>query len=127
MPQLDPKWPDNPSGRFHGLITDEAQFGLRNDSNFWWTVKWSNSPRLFLFSGSTAPRGLLDFTSYLDLLEHEEHARDAAKGRAGFDKKKSTHTPSPPTTQYPSIATLVIVLSIGLFTTPISTILSKVS
>jgi hypothetical protein len=79
-PPLDPNWPDNPKGRVRGIIADESQVGLRNESTWHETIRYFNAPLVYLFSGSPTPRGLKDWCAYLGVLQKEELAEKAAVG-----------------------------------------------
>jgi len=72
-------WPNNMEGRFRAICCDEAADGLRNPSTFWFSVLYTQCSRKWLFTGSPAPRGLVDYASYLALLQTPEFNASAKK------------------------------------------------
>jgi hypothetical protein len=54
--QPEKEWHDNPRGRIRGIMLDESQYGFRNENSFAETVRWFNSPTVWMFSGSPRPR-----------------------------------------------------------------------
>jgi hypothetical protein len=74
-PPRDDNFPDSPYHRYRGIVGDEPQYVLRNETSYWTTIRWADAPQVWLFSGSPAPRGVQDFGSYLGLIEHQELAK----------------------------------------------------
>ncbi|KAF2679961.1 hypothetical protein K458DRAFT_393229 [Lentithecium fluviatile CBS 122367] len=77
---LSDLWPQSPKGRFRGIVADEPQYGLRNESTFHWSVLWADAPQVWLYSSSPAPRGLQDIYNYLKLFERTDLAETASGG-----------------------------------------------
>lgn len=69
--------------KVRGMILDEPQVGTRNDNTHRATIEYFNAPRVFLYSGSPAPRGLDDYASYIGLISLPDVEADA---RSHFGK-----------------------------------------
>lgn len=76
-PDQQAQWPGNPARLFRGLILDEPHIGLRNENTFRTAVEWLDSPEVWLFTGSPAPRGLQDYGSYLGIISHSKLEAEA--------------------------------------------------